>query len=78
MTIYVVMLLSILSQMGFGGSRVAVSLYALQLGANQFTVGIIFALYSICPMFLSIVIGRYADRMSPHILMIWGDRKSVV
>lgn len=73
MAIYLVVLLSILSQMGFGGSRVAVSLYALQLGANQFTVGIIFALYSICPMFLSIVLGRLSDRMSPHVPMIWGS-----
>jgi MFS family permease len=73
MAIYLVVLLSILSQMGFGGSRVAVSLYALQLGANQFTVGIIFALYSVCPMFLSIVIGRLSDRMSPHVPMIWGS-----
>lgn len=73
MAIYLVVLLSILSQMGFGGSRVAVSLYALQLGANQFTVGIIAALYSIAPMFLSIAIGRLSDRMSPHIPMIWGS-----
>jgi MFS family permease len=73
MTIYVVALLSILSQMGFGGSRVAVSLYALQLGANQFTVGIIVALYSVAPMFLSIALGRMSDRMSPHVPMIWGS-----
>jgi MFS family permease len=73
MAIYLVVLLSILSQMGFGGSRVAVSLYALQLGASQFTVGIIFALYSVCPMFLSIVLGRLSDRMSPHVPMICGS-----
>lgn len=73
MAIYLVVLLSILSQMGFGGSRVAVSLYALQLGANQVTVGIIAALYSLAPMFFSIALGRLSDRMSPHILMIWGS-----
>lgn len=73
MTIYLVLLISTLSQIGFGGSRVAVSLYALQLGANQFTVGVIVALYSLSPMFLSIVIGRYSDRVSPHVPMIWGS-----
>jgi MFS family permease len=73
MAIYLVMLLSILSQMGFGGSRVAVSLYALELGANQVTVGIIFALYSVCPMFFSIALGRMSDRMSPRVPMIWGS-----
>jgi predicted MFS family arabinose efflux permease len=73
MTIYLVLLISVLSQIGFGGSRVAASLYALELGANQFTVGVIVALYSLCPMFLSIVIGRISDRVSPHLPMIWGS-----
>ena len=73
MTIYLVLLISVLSQIGFGGSRVAVSLYALELGANQFTVGVIVALYSLSPMFLSIVIGRISDRVSPHLPMIWGS-----
>ncbi|MBM3342136.1 MAG: MFS transporter [Betaproteobacteria bacterium] len=73
MAIYLVVILSILSQMGFGGSRVAVSLYALQMGASQVTVGVIAALYSLAPMFLSIYIGRLSDRMSPQVLMIWGS-----
>ncbi|HTE13591.1 MAG TPA: MFS transporter, partial [Burkholderiales bacterium] len=73
MTIYLVVLISTLSQIGFGGSRVAVSLYALELGANQFTVGVIIALYSLCPMFFSILIGRLSDRVSPHLPMIWGS-----
>ena len=78
MTIYIVVLISVLSQIGFGGSRVAVSLYALELGANQFMVGIIVALYSLCPMFFSIVIGRISDRVSPHVPMIWGSVMMVV
>ena len=73
MTIYLVVLLSVLSQIGFGGSRVAVSLYSLELGASQFMVGVIVALYSLCPMFLSIAIGRLADRLAPHVLIIWGS-----
>ena len=73
MTIYWVVLVSVLSQMGFGGSRVAVSLYALELGANQFMVGVIVALYSLSPMFLSIAIGRVSDRVSPHLPMMWGS-----
>jgi MFS family permease len=73
MAIYLVVLISTISQMGFGGSRVAVSLYALELGANQFTVGVLVALYSLSPMFLSIVIGRVSDRVSPHWPMILGS-----
>ena len=73
MTIYLVVLISTLSQIGFGGSRVAVSLYALELGANQFAVGVIVALYSLCPMFFSIVIGKFADRVPPRLPMILGS-----
>ncbi len=78
MAIYLVVLISTLSQIGFGGSRVAVSLYALELGANQFTVGVIVALYSLCPMFLSIVIGRISDRVPPYLPMIIGSVMMVV
>jgi predicted MFS family arabinose efflux permease len=73
MAIYLVLLISVLSQIGFGGSRVAVALYALELGANQVMVGVIVALYSLCPMFFSIVIGRISDRVPPHVPMIWGS-----
>ena len=73
MTIYLVVVISVLSQMGFGGSRVAVSLYALELGANQFAVGVIVAFYSLCPMFFSIVIGRVSDRVPARFPMILGS-----
>jgi predicted MFS family arabinose efflux permease len=63
--IYLFVAISALSQIGFGGSRMAVSLHALQLTANQFVIGVIIALYSLCPMLLAIAIGRYADRTPP-------------
>ena len=56
MTIYLVVLMAFLSQAGFGGSRVAVSLHALDLTANQFAIGVVIALYALCPMLLAIVI----------------------
>lgn len=65
--------MSVLSQAGFSGSRVAVSLYALELGADQFTVGVIIGLYAICPMLLAIYIGRFADRTSPRLPVIAGS-----
>jgi MFS family permease len=73
MAIYWVLLLAVLSQIGFGGSRVAVALYALELGASQVMVGVIVALFSVCPMFLSIAIGRISDRVPHHVPMIWGS-----
>jgi len=73
MTIYLVVMISALSQIGFSGSRVAVSLHALELTANPFAIGVVIALYSLCPMLLSIVIGRFADRTPPRLPVILGS-----
>jgi len=73
MTIYLVVLMSVVSQIGFSGSRVAVSLHALELSANQFAIGVVIALYSLCPMLLSIAIGKFADRVPPRLPVILGS-----
>jgi len=73
MKILLVVMIAALSQVGFGGSRVAVALHALQLDANQLVVGVIIALYSLCPMLLSIAIGRFADRTPPRLPVILGS-----
>jgi len=43
------------------GSKVVLSLFALELGANQFTVGVLAALYALMPLALGIYSGRLAD-----------------
>ncbi len=73
MTIHLVVLLSVVSQIGFSGSRVAVSLHALELSANQFAIGVVIALYSLCPMLLSIAIGKFADRVPPRLPVFLGS-----
>lgn len=73
MAIYLVVLTAVLSQIGFGGSRVVMSLYALELDANQATVGLIIALYSVCPLLFSIPLGRLSDRIPPRTPMIVGS-----
>jgi hypothetical protein len=64
MAIYLIVLMCTLDHIGFGGSRVAVSLYALSLGANQFAIGVIMAFYALCPMLLAVYIGKLADPAS--------------
>src|SRR5262245_60481514 len=73
MRIYLVVVLALLSQAGFSGSRVAMSLHALQLTANQFAIGVVIALYSLFPMLLSIVIGKFADRVPARMPVILGS-----
>ena len=72
MTIYLIIFMGILSQLGFNGSRVAVSLYALELGANQFTVGVLVACYAVFPMLLAIYVGRFVDRVGPRLPLMIG------
>ena len=72
MTIYLIVFIAIMSHLAHSGSRVAVTLYALHLGANQMTVGVLVALYALCPMLLSVFIGRFADRVPPRLPMIVG------
>lgn len=72
MAIYLIVLMCTLNHAGFGGSRVAVSLYALELGANQFTIGVLMALYALCPMLLAVYIGKLADRVGPRLPMLLG------
>src|SRR5262245_1924140 len=73
MKIYLVVAIAVLSQVGFSGSRVSTSLHALQLTANPFAIGVVIALYSLFPMLLSIVIGKYADRMPARVPVILGS-----
>ncbi|MCX5824356.1 MAG: MFS transporter [Deltaproteobacteria bacterium] len=72
MAIYLIVLMCTLNHAGFGGSRVAVSLYALELGANQFAIGVLMALYGLCPMLLAVFIGKLADRIGPRLPMLLG------
>jgi MFS family permease len=54
------------------GSRVLMTLYAVDMGAGPFEVGILFALYGLVPFLLAIAAGRLADRFDNRLLMYWG------
>jgi len=44
----------------------ATTLFALHLGASEFTTGVLMALFALLPMFLSVASGRLIDRVGPH------------
>jgi predicted MFS family arabinose efflux permease len=50
--------LNALSHLCFVGSRMTTTLFALQLGASEFTVGVLVALFALLPMLLSVSAGR--------------------
>ena len=60
---WIAMLLVVINMLGMRGSKITVSLMSLELGASQFMVGVIVALYSLLPMFLGLYAGKLTDRL---------------
>ncbi|HEY5900418.1 MAG TPA: MFS transporter [Burkholderiales bacterium] len=58
--------LNALGHLCFVGSRMTTTLFALKLGASEFTVGVLVALFAVLPMFLSVSAGRLVDRFGPR------------
>ena len=73
MSVYFVVLLSVLSSIAHRGSKVVVSLDALALGANAFMVGVLAALYVLFPLLLAVYAGRISDRMGVRYPILFGS-----
>ena len=69
----VLIALGICNHLVLTGSRVAVSLDALSLGANAATVGTLLALFALLPMLFAIPAGRLADRVGVRGPMLAGS-----
>jgi MFS family permease len=54
------------------GSKVVVSLLALELGASQFLIGVIASLYAVLPLALGVYSGRMADTIGMRVPMLIG------
>jgi MFS family permease len=72
-SVYFVVLLSVLMNAALRGSRVLVSLSALHLGANSFTVGVLAALFSVFPLLLAVYAGRVSDRVGVRAPIMLGS-----
>lgn len=73
MTLYLLILFSVLTHSAYIGSRVAVSLYALHLHASPFTVGVLLSLYGLLPALISVSAGRLTDRVGPRVPLLVGS-----
>jgi MFS family permease len=73
MIFYLVIVATVLNQIAFKGSKVLMSLYAMELGADPFIVGVLISLYSLFPLFLAVYAGRLSDRFGPRIPMLLGS-----
>jgi len=72
-TVYALTLFTVLNLSAYLGSRVTVSLYAIQLHAAPYTVGMLMALYGLLPMLFSVTAGRLADRATHRVPMLVGS-----
>lgn len=57
----------------FRASKIIVSLYAIELGASQFIIGVMIALYSFLPALLALHAGRLSDRLGVRLPMLIGS-----
>lgn len=68
-----IIILLVLNHIAFNGSRIAVSLNAIQLKSSAFTVGLLMALYALLPALLSVSAGRWIDRAGVNQPMLLGS-----
>jgi MFS family permease len=69
---YLIVLLNVIIHGCLTGSRVVMALFALELGVNAFSIGIMIALYSLTPLLLGVSAGRATDRYGVRPPMIFG------
>lgn len=72
MSIYLIVLVTVLTHTSYKGSKVLISLYALDLGANPLMVGVLFSMYSVFPVMLSVYAGKLSDRYGYRRPMLFG------
>lgn len=70
--IYLVTLLTLIAQGAHMGSRMVASLFAIELGANPFLIGVLISAYSAFPLVLAVYSGRLSDRYGARRPMIAG------
>ena len=72
MAIYLIVVCCALIHAGFAGAKVALPLHALNLGLEPFTVGVMVALWALCPMLIALYVGKLVDRIGPRTPMLAG------
>lgn len=72
MAIYLIVVTCVLAHAGFGGAKLALPLHALHLGVDPFSVGVIMALWALCPMLIALYVGKLVDRVGPRVPMLAG------
>ncbi|HXD51837.1 MAG TPA: MFS transporter, partial [Burkholderiales bacterium] len=65
MPLNLIFAVTLIGFIGVNASRVVLQLYSLELGATPTQVGMLVALYYVCPLLLSYPAGTWGDRYGP-------------
>jgi MFS family permease len=73
MSIWLVLLIILCNMTCWRASKVLATLFAIELGATQFYIGVLVAMYSLFPMLLALYAGKLSDRLGVRLPMIGGS-----
>lgn len=73
MNIYLILLVVLCNITCLRASRILVALFAIELGAEQYIIGVMIALSAVLPALLAVYSGRLSDRIGPRLPMILGS-----
>ena len=78
MSIYFTLILSFFNLISMHTGRMVITLYALKLGAQPFTVGVLAAMLFVLPTLLSWQVGRFADRFGSRWPLMLGTATGIL
>jgi predicted MFS family arabinose efflux permease len=73
MSIGTVLMIVLCNMSSFRASKVLISLFAIELGASQFVIGTMIAMYSLLPALLAVYAGKLSDRLGVRVPMLAGS-----
>jgi predicted MFS family arabinose efflux permease len=73
MSIGTLLFIVLCNMSSFRASKVLISLFAIELGASQFTIGVMIATYSLLPALLAVYAGKLSDRLGVRVPMLAGS-----
>jgi MFS family permease len=71
--VYLVFLVVLLNMTAYRGSKVLITLFAIQFDVTQLHIGMLVAMYSVFPVFLGLYAGKLTDRLGVRLPLMAGS-----